>query len=131
MEQMYNATRISGEDRVAHFFATRAIDGRAVLVSSPRREPWGRTALVHGKTIKPVDDPDVWLCRIGSTFVVVDDYDPQKLDGYICECSPDDTVHWIIACWERYRDIQRDKRKVNRALAKAEIRLSLITRVTC
>jgi hypothetical protein len=115
---MYNATRGTEDACAEYFFLRHAVEGRAVLMSSPRSAMWNR-AMKRG-AVKP-EDPELWLCRFGVALVVVDDYDPAQSGGYIHKCQPDDTVERLIKDWLIHR-------KRNRALIKLVKCLNTILR---
>ena len=101
---MTNATIAWGDVSAEHFYA-HAIDGRAVLMSSPRSEAWGETAGI---------DPELWLVRFGHRLVAVDDYDPAQSAGYLQGHEPTDGVWSIVANWMAYRVRQRALKKAQR-----------------
>jgi hypothetical protein len=104
---MDNATLASGDVGAAYFFVRYGRDGRAVLMRSLRSEAWTRT-------VTPQYDPELWLCRVGATLAVVDDYDPVQGTGYLRKCQPSDSVWSIVCDWQEYRTHQRALRKAHR-----------------
>jgi hypothetical protein len=134
---MYDATVASGDMSADTFFTVYALNGRAVLLSSlpmisagrpSKAGSWGwiNTPTTDSAAIAaygPIqitrpEEPDLWLCRFGSTLIAVDDYEPLRTDGYIYECHPDDTVKVICEQWLAACVGQRKERKLARQRAK-------------
>jgi hypothetical protein len=134
---MYDARVASGDMFADMFFAVYALNGRAVLLSSlpmisagrPSKAGscrWMNTPPTDSIAIaahEPIpitrpEEPDLWLCRFGSTLITVDDYEPLLADGYIHECHPGDTVRVICEQWLAARNGQRKERKLARQRAK-------------